>query len=83
MEVLGARRARHKGHRLAGQHAHAAPGRAGEVLRQDHVPRGAALHKPRAPRPRHRQMPHGARRPLSRRAQGCRPSRVSIHAHTY
>ena len=68
---MGEGRPGYQGHRVAGQHAHAAPGRAGKILREDHVPGGAAVHQPRASRSRHRQVPHGARRPLPRR-QGTR-----------
>lgn len=76
VEIVGEGGVGHQGHRLAREHSHAAPRRAGKVLSENNVLGGAALYQSRAPGPRKWKMSDGSWRSLSR-GQGFRHGRVS------
>lgn len=72
----------HQGHRLAGEHSHAASRCPGKVLSENNILGGAALHQPRAPGSRQWKMSDGSWRSLPR-GQGFRHGRVSPIIYIY
>lgn len=76
VEIVGEGGVGHQGHRLAREHSHAAPRRAGKVLSENNLLGGAALYQSRAPGSRKWKMSDGSWRSLSR-GQGFRHGRVS------
>lgn len=71
VEVLGEGGSGHQGHCLAREHPHATAGSAGEVLSENNVLGGAALHQSRAAGSCEREMSGGSWCSLSCR-QGVR-----------
>lgn len=76
VEIVGEGGVGHQGHRLAGEHSHAASRCPGEVLSENNILGGAALHQSRATGPREWKMFDGSWRSLPR-GQGFRHGRVS------
>lgn len=76
LEVLGEGGSGHQGHSLAGKNSYPSSRGTGEVLFENILPGGAALHQSCAPRPCERKMSGRSWRALSS-GQGFRHGRVS------